>query len=101
ERHRDLDVNHRANEALDFSAEMAAEVLGEAGIDRSRVIGAGIGIPGPVDRERGTAGAATILPGWVGLRLADRMPQRLGRPRRRRSRGSSRRETATRRAWRR
>src|SRR5205809_123211 len=56
ERHRDLDVNHRAKEALDFSAEMAAEVLGEVGIDRSRVIGAGIGIPGPVDRERGTAG---------------------------------------------
>src|SRR5437870_2958746 len=80
ERHRDLDVNHRANEALDFSAEMAAEVLGEAGIDRSRVIGAGIGIPGPVDRERGTAGSATILPGWVGLRIADAMQKRLGLP---------------------
>src|SRR6266704_1909873 len=80
ERHRDLDVNHRAKEALDFSAEMAAEVLGEAGIDRSRVIGAGIGIPGPVDRERGTAGSATILPGWVGVRIADAMQKRLGLP---------------------
>src|SRR6266705_2629610 len=80
ERHRDLDVNHRAKEALDFSAEMAAEVLGEAGIDRSRVIGAGIGIPGPVDRERGTAGSATILPGWVGVRIADAMQERLGLP---------------------
>lgn len=78
ERHRDLDVNHRANEALDSSAEMASEVLAEAGIDRSRVIGAGIGIPGPVDRERGTAGSATILPGWVGLRIADAMQARLG-----------------------
>jgi len=80
ERHRDLDVNHRAKEALDFSAEMAAEVLGEVGIDRSRVIGAGIGIPGPVDRERGTAGSATILPGWVGVRIADAMQERLGLP---------------------
>src|SRR6266702_4913061 len=80
ERHRDLDVNHRAKKALDFSAEMAAEVLGEAGIDRSRVIGAGIGIPGPVDRERGTAGSATILPGWVGVRIADAMQERLGLP---------------------
>jgi predicted NBD/HSP70 family sugar kinase len=80
ERRRELDVNHRAKEALDFSAEMAAEVLAEAGIDRSRVIGAGIGIPGPVDRERGTAGSATILPGWVGLRIADAMQKRLGLP---------------------
>ncbi len=80
ERHRDLDVNHRAKEALDFSAEMAAEVLAEVGIDRSHVIGAGIGIPGPVDRERGTAGSATILPGWVGLRIADAMQKRLGLP---------------------
>jgi len=80
ERHRDLDVNHRAKEALDFSEEMAAEVLAEVGIDRSRVIAAGIGIPGPVDRERGTAGSATILPGWVGLRIADAMQKRLGVP---------------------
>ena len=78
ERRRDLDVNHRAKEALDSSAVMVAEVLAEAGIDRSRVIGAGIGIPGPVDRERGTAGSATILPGWVGLRIADEMRKRLG-----------------------
>lgn len=80
ERHRDLDVNHRAKEALDSSAEMAGEVLAEVGIDRSRVIAAGIGIPGPVDRERGTAGSATILPGWVGLRIADAMEERLGLP---------------------
>ena len=80
ERHRDLDVNHRAKEALDAAGEMAAEVLAEAGIDRSRVVAAGIGIPGPVDRERGTAGSATILPGWVGLRIADAMQKRLGLP---------------------
>ena len=80
ERHRDLDVNHRAKEALDSAAEMAAEVLAEAGIDRSRVVAAGIGIPGPVDREKGTAGSATILPGWVGLRIADAMQERLGLP---------------------
>src|SRR2546430_4637848 len=62
ERHRDLDVNHRANEAFDSSAEMAAEVLAEAGIDRSRVIGAGIGLPAPVARQRGAARPATQLP---------------------------------------
>ena len=78
ERRSDLDVNHRANEALDTSARLAEEALSEARVDRSSVVGVGIGIPGPVDRERGTAGSATILPGWVGLRIADAMEQRLG-----------------------
>src|SRR4029077_16460088 len=44
----------------------------------SQVVGVGLGIPGPVDHDRGTAGSATILPGWVGLQIADEMPERLG-----------------------
>src|SRR2546425_13067011 len=39
-----------------------------------------MGVPGPVDRAHGTAGSATILPGWVGLRIASEMEQRLGVP---------------------
>jgi predicted NBD/HSP70 family sugar kinase len=80
ERRCELDVNHHATEALDASSRLAAEALAEAGIDRSRVIGAGIGIPGPVDRASGTAGSATILPGWVGLRIGQAMEERLGMP---------------------
>lgn len=78
ERRCELDVNRRANEALDTSVRLADEALAEARVDRTSVVGAGIGIPGPVDRERGTAGSATILPGWVGLRIADAMEERLG-----------------------
>ena len=78
ERRCELDVNHRAYEALDTSVGLATEALAEARVDRSAVVGVGIGIPGPVDRERGTAGSATILPGWVGLRIADAMEERLG-----------------------
>jgi predicted NBD/HSP70 family sugar kinase len=80
ERLRYLDVNHQATEALDASVAMVDEVLGEAGVRRASVIGAGIGIPGPVDRVRGTAGSATILPGWVGLRIGAEMEGRLGLP---------------------
>ena len=80
ERRCDLDVNHHAVEALDTSARLAAETLAESGFDRSSLVGAGIGIPGPVDREHGTAGSATILPGWVGLRIASEMQRRLGIP---------------------
>ena len=80
ERLRYLDVNHQATEALDASVAMVDEVLAEAGVRRDDVIGGGIGIPGPVDRVRGTAGSATILPDWVGLRIGLEMEGRLGFP---------------------
>ncbi len=75
-----LDVNRLAQEALDLAAEMFSEVLGRIRVDRRNVVAAGIGIPGPVDRAHGTAGSATILPGWVGLRIASEMQERLGVP---------------------
>ena len=80
ERREDLDVNREAVAALDSAARMFAEVLARAGLERGSVLGAGIGIPGPVDLAHGTAGSATILPGWVGLRIASEMEQRLGVP---------------------
>lgn len=80
ERFRHLDVSHHAAEALDAAAGMFADLRGELGVDLQSIIGAGIGIPGPVDRARGMAGSATILPGWVGLRIASEMTQRLGVP---------------------
>jgi predicted NBD/HSP70 family sugar kinase len=80
ERRVDLDVNHRALEALDTAARMVGEVLTEAGVERKSVIGAGIGIPGPVDSARGTAGSASILPGWTGLRFDSEMRNRLAMP---------------------
>jgi predicted NBD/HSP70 family sugar kinase len=78
ERRWDLDVSHRAAEALDSAARMFGELRDEVGVERRNVIGAGIGIPGPVHRGRGQAGSATILPGWVGLDIAAEMTDRLG-----------------------
>jgi predicted NBD/HSP70 family sugar kinase/biotin operon repressor len=80
ERRCDLDVNNHATEALDTSARMVGEVLSEARVERKSVVGAGIGIPGPVDRARGMVGSARILPGWTGLRIGIEMQERLGIP---------------------
>ena len=80
ERRHDLDVNREAARALDVAAAMFAEVLSEVAVERTSVLGVGMGVPGPVDRAHGTAGSATILPGWVGLRIASEMEQRLGVP---------------------
>ena len=80
ERRYELDVNREAARALDVAADLFAEVLSEVAVERTSVLGVGMGIPGPVDRATGTAGSATILPGWIGLRIAAEMEQRLGIP---------------------
>ncbi len=80
ERRCDMDVNHNARPSLDRASSMVAEVLAEVAIEPKRVIAAGIGIPGPVDRSRGTVGSATILPGWTGLLIGHEMRERLRMP---------------------
>lgn len=80
ERRCDLDVSHDARKALDTAARMVDEVLEEGRVERKSVTAAGIGIPGPVDRGRGTAGSATILPGWTGVRIGKEIEQLLGIP---------------------
>lgn len=76
----DMDIDRGAIAALDTAAELVGEVLTDAGLDRKNIVAAGIGIPGPIDRQRGTVGSTTILPDWVGLRLADEMERRLELP---------------------
>ncbi|MDX6664419.1 MAG: hypothetical protein QOG68_625 [Solirubrobacteraceae bacterium] len=80
ERHRELDVDRAAEVALSAAAEVVAEVLEESGIDRSRVVGVGMGLPGPVDRNTGTLGSSVILPSWAGLQPARELERRLGLP---------------------
>ena len=75
---RELDVDHSAEEGLDAAAELVGKVLGEAGIDRDRVLGVGMGLPGPINASTGTVGSSAILPGWVGVDAAAEMTQRLG-----------------------
>jgi predicted NBD/HSP70 family sugar kinase/biotin operon repressor len=78
ERVTDLDVDAAAEGSLDAAAAMVEDVLLEAGMDRDRIVGAGVGLPGPIDARTGTVGSSVILPGWVGLRPAEELERRLG-----------------------
>src|SRR4051795_6119088 len=49
-----LDVDRRADDALDRAATLVDEVLAAARIGRERVLGAGMGLPGPIDRRTGS-----------------------------------------------
>jgi predicted NBD/HSP70 family sugar kinase len=78
ERHRPHDVDHAADTALQAAAELVDEVLAEARIPRERVLAAGMGVPGPIDRATGVIGSTTILPGWAGLKPGGELERRLG-----------------------
>ena len=80
ERELELDTDHAAHEGLDAAAELVTELLGEAGVDEARVIGAGMCLPGPIHRPTGVVGSTAILPGWVGVAAAEEMHRRLDLP---------------------
>jgi predicted NBD/HSP70 family sugar kinase len=65
---------------MDRLAERVHTGLDAEGIPRDRVLGAGIGIAGPLDHRRGVVTAATNMPGWVDVPLAGIASKRLGMP---------------------
>jgi predicted NBD/HSP70 family sugar kinase len=80
ERTRPLDTDHDAHEGLDMAAELVAETLADADIAKELVIGAGVGLPGPVDQGDGTVHSSAILPGWIGMTAANELQKRLEIP---------------------
>lgn len=80
ERTKEMDVDASAKDGLDAAADFFDEVIEEAGVSRDRVIGAGMGLPAPIDPSTGTVHDASILPGWVGVGAAAEASSRLGIP---------------------
>jgi predicted NBD/HSP70 family sugar kinase len=80
ERTRALDTDHDAQEGLEMAAELVVETLADAGVARETVIGAGMGLPGPIDQGDGTVGSSAILPGWIGMAAASELRRRLDIP---------------------
>ena len=74
----EIDVDHEADDAIDAAVGMVGELRLVAGVDEAAVVGAGVGLPGPIDRRTGTVGSAVILPGWAGIRAREALAERLG-----------------------
>lgn len=79
ERRREMPDEYGAEEGIELAAELVDDMLDESGAEPERIVGVGMGVPGPIHRS-GTVGSAAILPGWVGVRVAERMSERLGQP---------------------
>jgi glucokinase-like ROK family protein len=80
ETRRELDTDHSAEQGLKAATELVGKVLKEAKVGSQRVLGVGMGLPGPINRATGTVGSSSILPGWVGVNAAEEMERRLGVP---------------------
>jgi predicted NBD/HSP70 family sugar kinase len=74
------DVDHNAQAGLEAAAELARDLLAQAGVEPDRLIGAGVALSGPVDRSSGLVSSTTILSGWVGVDVSSWLSEHLGIP---------------------
>jgi glucokinase-like ROK family protein len=72
------DIRQGPDAVLAAVAHEARALLREVGSDHA--IGAGVGVPGPVDFQRGISVSPPIMPGWDGHPVRDAMSRQLGCP---------------------
>ncbi|MFH8581336.1 ROK family transcriptional regulator [Streptomyces zaomyceticus] len=75
-----LDVDASAAEGFDRAEQLVKRLILATGIGPDKVIGVGLGVPGPIDVSSGTLGSTSILPGWSGINPAEELSGRLGVP---------------------
>jgi glucokinase-like ROK family protein len=76
--HRQCDIKQGPEAVLKLALEVIREVMVEAGV--TRLSGAGVGVPGPVDFHRGVSVSPPIMPGWDGFPVRDAVARELGCP---------------------
>ncbi|MGW7098618.1 ROK family transcriptional regulator [Streptomyces sp. NPDC054838] len=75
-----LDVDASWTEGFDRAEALVGRLIEGVGVSRDKVIGVGLGVPGPIDVESGTLGSTAILPGWAGINPRQELSGRLGVP---------------------
>ncbi|WP_432021893.1 ROK family transcriptional regulator [Streptomyces parvus] len=75
-----LDVDASSAEGFDRAEVLVKRLIEATGISPDKVIGVGLGVPGPIDVESGTLGSTSILPGWTGINPSEELSGRLGVP---------------------
>lgn len=77
-RHQACDIRQGPEPVLAAALELVREVLDEVGVEQP--MGAGVGVPGPVDFGRGVSVSPPIMPGWDGYPVRDAVSRELGCP---------------------
>ncbi|MFP8962421.1 ROK family protein [Streptomyces nanhaiensis] len=73
-----IDVDASASQGFDRAERLVERLIEVTGFCREKVIGLGLGVPGPIDVETGVLGSSTILPGWAGTNPREELASRLG-----------------------
>jgi predicted NBD/HSP70 family sugar kinase len=79
ERVRTMDIDFRAEAALDAASHLADALLRETGLNRDDVLAVAASIPGPLDGQRRVI-SSPILSSRIGFAAADELASRLGKP---------------------
>ncbi|MFI2779398.1 ROK family transcriptional regulator [Streptomyces sp. ALB3] len=75
-----LDVDASSAQGFGRAEQLVNRLIETTGISPGKVIGVGLGVPGPIDVESGTLGSTSILPGWKGINPSQELAGRLGVP---------------------
>ena len=73
-----FDVDASADQGFDRAEKLVGRLLAMAGVDRAKIIGVGLGVPGPIDVASGALGSTAILPGWRGTNPRQELEDRIG-----------------------
>ena len=74
----DFDITVGPEAGLCRVIELVRQALAQAGVSPERVLGMGIGVPGPVRHDMGSVTFPPIMPGWHGFPLRVRLEEELG-----------------------
>jgi predicted NBD/HSP70 family sugar kinase len=80
ERRVELDVDNRAERAIEVGVEYLRELLRRRGRQPTRLVGVGAAISAPVLRDSGSLAAAEIMTSWGSISLRHELERRLGVP---------------------
>jgi predicted NBD/HSP70 family sugar kinase len=75
-----IDVDASAAQGFDRAEQLVGRLIAATGIGPDKVIGVGLGVPGPIDVATGVLGSTAILPGWSGINPREELAGRLGMP---------------------
>lgn len=74
------DVNQSPERGLRRAEWLVSTLVRQARVDRTKIRGIGVALPGPIEAESGQLGAGTVLAAWRGVDIASELSQRVGLP---------------------
>jgi predicted NBD/HSP70 family sugar kinase/biotin operon repressor len=75
-----INVDASAADGFDRADQLVGRLIAATGMGRDKVVGVGVGVPGPIDIASGVLGSSAILPGWGGVNPREELAARLGVP---------------------